>query len=205
MPTVDGLRAALAAPPRPLDPAPPRSAGVAALLTPELDLLLIRRAERPGDPWSGHLGFPGGHAEPGDASLLHTAVRETREELGLDLEHAELLGPLQPLPTAGHLPSLGVYPFVFALDRTPRLSPNYEVAGVHFVPLEALLTNRDRRAFEHDWRGQKVKLPMVEVEGHRLWGLTLLMVDDLLHRLDGGGVGLARVADLGSPPKPGPH
>ena len=49
------------------------------------DLLFIRRAEKNGDPWSGHMAFPGGHIESSDTSLLDAAIRETREEIGLDL------------------------------------------------------------------------------------------------------------------------
>ena len=48
-------------------------------------VLLIRRAEHPGDAWSGHMAFPGGREDPGDESLLATAIRETFEELALDL------------------------------------------------------------------------------------------------------------------------
>ncbi|MCA9764471.1 MAG: NUDIX domain-containing protein, partial [Gemmatimonadetes bacterium] len=58
-----------------------RQAAVALLLVPAPDrLLLIRRADRLGDPWSGHLALPGGRQEPADASLLETAIRETAEE-----------------------------------------------------------------------------------------------------------------------------
>ncbi len=59
-----------------------------AQLTPDTrvtDLLFIRRAEKSGDPWSGHMAFPGGHMESSDASLLAAAIRETQEEIGLDL------------------------------------------------------------------------------------------------------------------------
>src|ERR671920_2114796 len=70
-------------------------AAVAAVLTPAPDsILLIRRADRSGDPWSGHMALPGGRREPGDTDLLATAIRETAEELGIELAHDDLAGHL---------------------------------------------------------------------------------------------------------------
>src|SRR5436190_23089519 len=51
----------------------------------EIEVLLIRRSERDDDPWSGHAAFPGGRKEPSDETPEATAIRETREEVGLDL------------------------------------------------------------------------------------------------------------------------
>jgi 8-oxo-dGTP pyrophosphatase MutT (NUDIX family) len=64
-----------------------------------LEVLLIQRAEREGDPWSGHIAYPGGRYSSTDASMQHTAERETIEEVGLDLRaHARLLGRLSNVP-----------------------------------------------------------------------------------------------------------
>ena len=68
-----------------------REAAVAAILRPgpQPEMLFILRASKDGDPWSGHMAFPGGHRESSDASLRATAERETWEEIGLDLtQHA---------------------------------------------------------------------------------------------------------------------
>src|SRR5450432_2248558 len=73
-------------PQRTSDPGRPQAA-VALLLVPGPDrLLLSRRAERAGDPWSGHLALPGGRYDAGDVDLLATAIRETEEETGVRLE-----------------------------------------------------------------------------------------------------------------------
>jgi len=77
-----------------------RRAAVAALLhdTPDRTcVLLMKRVERTGDPWSGHISLPGGGYHAEDADLLATAIRETREELGIDLTSARMLGHLPPL------------------------------------------------------------------------------------------------------------
>lgn len=186
--TFTALRTVLTHPSRPhvdapLRWAPGRHAAVAAVLTDELDLLFMRRAEYPGDPWSGHVSFPGGRAEPEDRDSLATAIRETHEELGLDLSDAEVLGTLADIQTSGHLPSLVVRPWVFRIPELPELRPNHEVASVHLMSLQALARGEGRSQFRYDWRGQEVLLPCVDFCGTRLWGMTLRMVDDLLDRL----------------------
>jgi 8-oxo-dGTP pyrophosphatase MutT (NUDIX family) len=190
------VRQALARAPR-VDPASvlaPRQAAVSAVLFPGetgLDLLLLKRAEKAGDPWSGHIAFPGGRVEPGE-TVLQAAVRETVEELGLNLEGAELLGELDQVATRGPLPAMVIHPHVWFMESLPDLSPNAEVATVHRLGLDVLLTGEGRSSMMHPWREHRVELPVVQVDGHRLWGLTLHIVDDLLDRLDGRGRGLER-------------
>src|SRR6267142_2560248 len=94
-----------------------QEAAVAVCLRPgagSLEALFIRRADHPGDPWSGDAAFPGGRREPADASLWETAMRETLEETGLDLRASgSLLGPLDDVhPRVVVLPNLNVTPFV---------------------------------------------------------------------------------------------
>src|SRR5438105_2270539 len=83
-----------------------KKAAVAAIVrerNAELELLFIRRAEHPQDPWSGHMAFPGGRVDHDDPDALAAAVRETREELGLDLGvHGEKLGELSHLVAMAH-------------------------------------------------------------------------------------------------------
>src|SRR5438093_2935884 len=81
-----------------------------------IEALCIHRAVRAGDVWSGQIAFPGGRRDPGDADLLATAIRETMEEVGVDLSSAERLGVLDDLyPRTPVLPPVVVRPFVFAL------------------------------------------------------------------------------------------
>lgn len=198
--SLDRLRAALAREPQTIPlPGGGGRAAVAAVLTHGLDLVLLRRADRLGDPWSGHVSFPGGRVEL-DETPLQAAVRETREEIGLDLEGAELLGPLDHLRTMGPLPPLVIHPYVFAVPDLPPLQPNEEVASVHTLRLRVLLEGRGRGLMRHPWREQELTFPKVDFEGGRLWGLTLHMVDDLLHRLDGEGRGLERNRQRGQVP-----
>lgn len=166
----------------------PRAA-VAAVFRPGPDLLFIRRAEREGDPWSGHMAFPGGRSAPVDRDVVHTATRETLEEVGLDLEaEGTLLGQLDELatPTRSRRRSpLVVVPYVFSLARNPVLVPNYEVAEVHWFPLDRLLAGEGRGTLVYHYEGAELELPCVRLDGTTIWGITLRMVDELLERLAG--------------------
>ncbi len=188
----DDVRRALRRPAKSLDAPGVAQSAVSVLLLPERRLWLIRRADRPGDPWSGHLAFPGGRAQPSDPDLFAAARRETFEELGLDLAPAEHLGRLDDLRTRP-VRSLMVRPHVFVWDHVPTVQPNHEVAGVLQVDFDHLLEGRGRGRML--WPGPVgIALPCVELPEGRLWGLTLQMIDDLLDRVDGRGTGLARPA-----------
>jgi len=187
------VRAALQRPPRRLRIPGSRHAAVAAVLTPELDLLFMLRSTREGDPWSGHVSFPGGRVEPTDPSPLDAAIRETHEELGLHLDRTMLLGELDHVPTIGPLPPMVIHPFVFAVQQPPTYRLNHEVVSVHPLSLDALLDDQERGPMPWRWKGFEITLPRVDFDGVRLWGLTLRMVDDLLDRLDGRGKGLVRI------------
>jgi 8-oxo-dGTP pyrophosphatase MutT (NUDIX family) len=188
------VRAALARPPVRVDAAGLRRAAVVMLLTPGRRVWFVQRAERAGDPWSGHVAFPGGHEEPGDADLRHTARRETWEEVGVDLEAspgALWLGELDELQTRP-VRTRVIRPFVVALPEAPRFGTSAEVAGVLSASLDDLRAGVGRGTMRWPTGLVGVSLPCVDLGGARLWGLTLQIVDDLLHRLDGAGTGLAR-------------
>jgi 8-oxo-dGTP pyrophosphatase MutT (NUDIX family) len=150
-------------------------------------VLLIRRAEHPADPWSGHMGFPGGREDPEDESPLATAIRETLEELALDLRQAgRLLGQLAPLPAVarGRPVGMTIVPFVFELTRDAELTYSEEVAEAVWVPLDPLLHGHLRTTFDVDrGGGELVKLPAHDVEGRMVWGLTYRMLDSLFELL----------------------
>jgi len=201
----DRLLSAFARPPARAAATDARRAAVAAILSPGSDgpdLWFILRAVRAGDPWSGQIAFPGGRMDATDADPLHTAIRETAEELGLDLGRDDRVGALDDLGPLSGLPSLVVHPWVFWVPVLRDLAPSpAEVAAVFPVPLRRLEVGFGRSHFAFDWKGMAHTLPCVEVEtplgNARLWGMTLRIVDDLLHRLDGGGIGLDRACEAG--------
>jgi len=153
-----------------------RPAAVALVLLegPEgLEILLIRRAERVDDPWSGQIAFPGGRYDVGDRDLEATAIRETREETGVDLSSAEPLGALDDLyPRTSLLPPVVVRPFVFALTRRTPLVPSDEVQRAFWLPLRRLSEPGVRREVTVTVHGGAHTLPAYLVDDEMIWGMT---------------------------------
>lgn len=189
------VRQKLAArPPRLIEeaPAPSPRAAVAAILRSHVEgpeILLIRRAERLGDPWSGQMAFPGGRASLEDSDLVSTAVRETREEVGLDLrDRAEILGRLDDLPAIARARPTGlvIAPFVFALRKESSLALNHEVAEALWTPLEPLVSGAAATTFAYRLEDQTLSLPALQVGPHVVWGLTYQMLRMLFDALRAG-------------------
>jgi 8-oxo-dGTP pyrophosphatase MutT (NUDIX family) len=153
-------------------------AAVALVLRPgdtgELELLLIKRAEFDGDPWSGHVALPGGRREPGDISLEQTAVRETWEETSIDIARdGHILGALDELsprtPTARRLV---VQPFVAAVVPDVAIVESPEVAAAFWVPLSALRTETAWITAEVSAQGHQLSVPAFSHGDYVVWGLT---------------------------------
>lgn len=154
-----------------------RPASVALVLRPapaDLELLLIRRAAFPGDPWSGHVALPGGRRHAEDASPLETAVRETREEVGIDLDAAgTLLGRLDDVWPRSGGPVVSVSPFVFAVPLAIEVVPNHEVDTAVWLPVREL--ERPAAAIEHLHEmagGTQLRFPAYGYKDFVIWGLT---------------------------------
>lgn len=153
------------------------------------DILFIQRAEKTGDPWSGHMAFPGGHLDPEDADLRAAAERETLEEIGLDLGSAEYLGALdhQRAQPRGRTIDMLIAPHVFAIEGDPVCTPNHEVKEVVWASLDELASNRRHDTETRPMAGRPTvfngyRLP----RGHFVWGLTYRMLKDFFLTLDPG-------------------
>lgn len=163
-----------------VEPVPPsRSmAAVAVTLAGEpdaLDLCFILRATRPGDRWSGQMAFPGGKAEPSDPTAEAVAIREAHEEVGLQLEHAERLGPLPAVslrPGGGSLGTLSPFAFYVGVERPPLQPQEAEVAATFWIPLAHLWDERNRDTIDWEHLGQRMRFPGIRFGAHVIWGLT---------------------------------
>src|SRR4051812_12067909 len=152
------------------------------------ELLMIKRAEAEGDPWSGHIACPGGRMESRDHDLEQTAIRETWEETGVDLARdGRVLGALDDIsPRSPTLPPIIVRPFVAVVKPELEIVQSSEVAEAFWVPLAAL---RERASWG---------TALVAVRGHgerqvaafrhrdyTVWGLTERVLRQFLEYLDG--------------------
>jgi 8-oxo-dGTP pyrophosphatase MutT (NUDIX family) len=157
-------------------------AAVALVLAPGgsgIELLLIRRAEVDGDPWSGQMGLPGGRREDQDADLLATACRETAEETGIEIGSAELIGVLDDIaPTTPILPPIAVRPFVFSLPVTPRVRPSREVADFVWEPLSDIV--RSEGETEVTILGAPQIRPAFVLGSNAVWGMTHRILNNLI-------------------------
>lgn len=160
-------------------------AAVAVLIAPDPDaILLIRRADRPGDPWSGHMALPGGRRDPEDADLLATVIRETREEVGIDLDREQLLGRLEDVvPRNPVLPPIAVRPFAFLLTARPPLLLNPEVAAIQWVTLDELLQPGGYHLATLEIAGQSRDVQAYRLADAIVWGMTERILTGLLAQM----------------------
>ncbi len=161
-------------------PLPAGARGAAILLTlraradGEPELLMIKRADAERDPWSGHIACPGGRAELVDADLAATAIRETREETGVDVARdGRMLGHLDDLrPISPHLPPLVIRPYVALVRHDVDIVASREVAAAFWVPLAELRKPTAWGTGVVHVRGVDRTVSVFRHGAYTVWGLT---------------------------------
>lgn len=154
----------------------------------QLYLGFIRRADMPSDPWSGHLALPGGRREASDKNDLAAALRETAEEVGIQLPEARAIGTLDDIQArrSGKLLPFFLRPFLFLLEGSEpelRLDPN-EVDKFYWIRADYLLDPANHVEFPWEKEAQPLKLPGIRFPtGQVLWGLTYMILTDFMERL----------------------
>ena len=143
-----------------------------------LSLLLIQRAERTGDPWSGQIGLPGGRVKESDDSVRSALRREVIEEVGVDLEkEANELGAL----SLGHpmrSTELQVQPWVYGLTQQPSVTSGPEVSEAFWTDMAELTTKKGTA--QVIIRGQRLEVQAYVIDGKIVWGFTHRVLGELL-------------------------
>jgi len=176
-------------PVRIIEPGERADAAVALILEEQSDglsILFIKRSTNENDYWSGQIGFPGGRTESCDSTLRHTAERETREEIGLDLSTAQYLGRLSDISPGGL--QLVVSCFVYAVNKHPFLSPDdQEIADAFWVPVRELVNPARRSQVDFTFRNRLRRFPAVRAVDNEppLWGITYRLLRDLNKVING--------------------
>jgi 8-oxo-dGTP pyrophosphatase MutT (NUDIX family) len=149
------------------------------------EVLFIKRAYHPADPWSGHMAFPGGRVDSSDATIRSAAERETLEEVGLSLDEAEELGrldDLEGLRGGGRSAGIVISAFVYHHRSPGPLRVNHEVEEAFWVSLSALCDPARRVEYSHPLVGAET-YPGILVghpDRHVVWGLTYRFVEMFL-------------------------
>lgn len=139
----------------------------------------MKRVERADDPWSGHISLPGGRVDPRDPDLLATAIRETQEELGIDLAGARVLGSLPALsPFTSGPAGVEVTPFVFVTNAPVEPQPGPEAQCAFWLPIELAASGALDETYTYP--GTTRTFPSWRYENYTIWGLTWRILGDLL-------------------------
>src|SRR3954470_11822827 len=184
------VRTALVDPPEPagalIDVPGARAAAVLVAMfdvAGEANLLLTKRPETM-PSHQGEIAFPGGKREPEDDSLAAPALREAREEVGLEAAAVEIVAELDMIGTVAS--AFTITPFVGLLDRVPELHPDpREVAAAFAVPVSDLLDPDAYREETWDLWGAPRPMAFFELPGETVWGATARILTRLLTILTG--------------------
>lgn len=151
----------------------------------DVRLVVIRRTER--GIHGGQLAFPGGKHDPGDASLLATALRETTEEIGLARESVRVLATLDPFET--RTTGFRIHPFLGRVVPPPAWAPAPDEIAEVLEPRLADITSPESHG-EEDWRlpgwGRDYRIAFYRLGPHKLWGASYRILRPLLPRLVAG-------------------
>jgi 8-oxo-dGTP pyrophosphatase MutT (NUDIX family) len=119
------------------------------------------------------MALPGGRRDAGDPDLLSTAIRETFEEVGVELSREHLAGSLDDVvPRTPVLPPIAVRPFVYILSARPQLTLNAEVTTARWVSISYLLRPDSRHPVRLEVGGQSRVVQAYELEDGMVWGMT---------------------------------
>ena len=148
-----------------------------------IKLPLIKRTED-GFTHSGQVSFPGGKVEKEDVDICKTALRETQEEIGIELSEITVIGQLSDLfiPVSNFV----VTPVLAYMKTKPQFVPNAdEVQYVISCDLKKLIKPTTLKSKMMNFKGQDINIPYFDVDGEVVWGATAMILSELIDFLKG--------------------
>ncbi len=138
-------------------------------------MLLMTERPKTMNHHAGEISFPGGMWKEEDGDLLGTAIRETNEELGIEISRSMVIGQLKPVTTLNS--GFTISPFIVMLDELPKITPNSEIESVLRMPLFSLLkTIEDDRDPLHK---SILEMYTFKFENHLIWGASARMLKQI--------------------------
>jgi 8-oxo-dGTP pyrophosphatase MutT (NUDIX family) len=150
----------------------------------DLRLLMIKRSENPGDPWSGQMAFPGGHADSKDRTLFDTAVRETMEEVGINIQEQEFLGCLRNVQPKNA--PMVVTPFLFLRVSEVHPMTSREAREVLWVPMSFLLNPKNVSSITIPIGDREISMGCYVYLDHTIWGMSFRIIQEIVSKIASG-------------------
>jgi len=152
----------------------------------DLSLCFILRTEREGDPWSGHMALPGGRADATDPTPQFTALRETSEEVGLQVDPNSLLGTLNQIPLRRIVRNDSVlcpFAFYWGQELPPLVPEQSEAEEAYWIPLQHLWDPGNLTTLDWNHEGRSMSFPGIAWGQQVIWGLTHRVLTDFARML----------------------
>jgi len=146
-----------------------------------IHIVFIKRAEND-SVHSGQISFPGGKFDDGDKDLIHTSLRETHEEIGVNTNDVLILGSLSVLliPVSNYL----VYPTVgYCINEPHFLINEDEVAGIIEIPLTHFIKAENATMGTVEVRGNQFEVPLFKTDEIQIWGATAMIMSEFVEVL----------------------
>ena len=150
---------------------------------PEPSILMTERSKTM-DHHAGEISFPGGRWQCDDADLLSTALRETSEEMGVDIPREQIVGQLKPVTTLNS--GYTIAPFITIQEKIPLITPNHEIESVLKIPLVPLLKTMDG---DKDPAHRSIQEMFIfKFQNYLIWGASARMLNQITVALSSNGL-----------------